>query len=69
MIDVKFTPKGVLVKMSKPVADGYLYEQVILTDPQELEKLINQLQEAKVTLVEHQARLSEEGQSQLWESV
>ena len=69
MIDVKFTPKGVIVKISKQAPHGILYEQIILAKPQAIEKLIEQLQEAKVCLVEHQARSAEEGQHQLWESI
>jgi len=65
MIDVKFTTKGVLVSLANATKTA----TVLYDNQHELDKLISQLQEAKITLVEHQARLSEESQNQLWESV
>lgn len=59
MIKVKYTPKGVLIK--GPIT--------IIDDPKKLQDLIDKLQEAKVSLVEHLERSAEEGQNEIWESV
>jgi hypothetical protein len=67
MIDVKFIPKGVLVSLTN--ATNNKAATVLYNNPHELDKLIAQLQEAKITLAEHQSRSSEENQSQLWESI
>lgn len=63
MIKVKFTPQGVMVIVD--AVDGVaLYKK-----PSDVQALIKELQEAVVSLVEHQGRSVEENQSSLWESV
>ena len=64
MLKVKYTPKGVFV-----VNEANNLYVAVYDDPQELQKLIDKLQEAKMSLVEHLARSAEEGQQQLWEQV
>lgn len=55
---VKLTPSGVIVSV-----------EAVFTDSAKIQELINQLTQAKEQLIEHQARTSEEGKSELWESV
>lgn len=65
MIKVTLTPKGVFI--SRVVNEMELFVDVY-DDPKQLQVLIEQLQEAKLSLAEHLARSAEEGNN-LWESV
>lgn len=63
MLSVKSTPKGVFL-----VNDANNLYVAVYENPKQLQELIDKLQEAKVRLVEHQARSAEEG-NMVWESV
>lgn len=64
MLKVKYTPKGVWL-----VNEANKLYVAVYDDPKQLQELIDQLQEAKMNLVEHQARSVEENQQTLWESI